>query len=105
MIDISVDITKACLLILLLIAENEMQTEIHMLKHNKSPGYDGVSWTVIKVIEKEISKPLTHIFNLTFITGLIPDQLKIALVTPIFKTSADTKTIDQYRFLHVFQNY
>jgi hypothetical protein len=31
-----------------------------------------------------ISKPLAHIFNLTFTTGIIQEELKIALVTPIY---------------------
>jgi hypothetical protein len=31
--------------------------------------------------------PLVHILNLTFETGLIPNTLKIALVTPIFKAN------------------
>ena len=75
------------------ITENEMQTEINLLKQNKSPGYDGINSKVIKVIGKELSKPLTHIFNTTFITGIIPDQLKIALITLIFKTGENYRPI------------
>jgi hypothetical protein len=37
---------------------------------------------------KEISKPLTHIFNLTFSTGIIPDNLKVALITVIMGNNA-----------------
>jgi hypothetical protein len=34
---------------------------------------------------------LTHIYNSTFITGIIPDKLKIYLVTPIFKANESNK--------------
>ena len=52
---------------------------------NKSCGYDGINTKMIQLSSKEISQPLTHIFNLTFSTGIIPNDLKIALITPIFK--------------------
>ena len=57
------------------------------MNSKKSPGYDGVSSQIIKKIANEISEPLAHIFNLTFLSGIIPDNLKIALVTPIFKSN------------------
>ena len=57
----------------------------------KSSGYDGINAKIIKIIAKEISKPLTHIFNLSFLSGIIPDNLKVALITPIFKSNEDNK--------------
>jgi hypothetical protein len=75
------------------IYEYEVQTEIKSLNANKSSGYDGYSAKILKDIYKEISKPLTYIFNQVFITGFIPDQMKIALVTRAltikFKNSLD----------------
>ena len=38
-----------------------------------------IQTSVAKLSVKEISKPLTHIFNLTFSTGIIPDNLKVAI--------------------------
>ena len=32
-----------------------------------------------------ISKPLTHIFNCSLITGIFPERFKFAIVRPIFK--------------------
>ena len=54
---------------------------------DKSAGHDEFNTKLIQTIKLEISKPLTHIFNLTFQSGLIPYSLKIALVTPIFKAN------------------
>ena len=47
------------------------------MKQNKSPGYDNISSKIIKLTAKNISESLTHILNTTFLTGIIPDKLKI----------------------------
>ena len=77
------------------ITEYEIITEIDKLSTNKSAGYDEVSAKIVKVIKQDISKPLAHIFNLTFQYGIIPDSLKIALVTPVFKANEK----------YLFENY
>ena len=46
----------------------------------------GFSVKVIRNVTNEISEPFSHTFNLTFIGGYIPDDLKKALITPVFKT-------------------
>ena len=67
---------------------------------NKSCGYDGINANIIKVVAKEISEPLTHIFNLSFSSGIIPDNVKIALVTPIFKDNEENR-FENYRPISV----
>ena len=62
--------------------------------------HDDISTKIIKHIAKDISKPLTHIFNLTFLHGVIPEDLKKALVTPIFKNSDETR-FENYRPISV----
>ena len=66
------------------ITEHEIITKIDQLKSNKGARHDQFNTKLIQTIKLEISKPLTHIFNLTFSSGLIPDSLKIALVTPTY---------------------
>jgi hypothetical protein len=61
------------------------------MNQNKSPGYDNISSKFIKLTASNISEPLAHIFNLAFLSGIIPDKLKIALVTPIFKANGKNK--------------
>jgi hypothetical protein len=51
-----------------------MISEVLKLKDNKSPGYDEINAKIIKTVETDISQPLTHIFNLSFTTGFIPEQ-------------------------------
>ena len=61
------------------ITENELENEIKSKDSSKSPGYDNISNKILKLTAKEISKPLTHIFNLTFHNGVIPEKLKLAI--------------------------
>jgi hypothetical protein len=49
---------------------------------------------------KEISEPLAHIYNLSFSSGIIPEKLKIAVVTPIFKANESNK-FENYRPIYV----
>ena len=48
-------------------------------------GYDGISTEHLKLINKDHSKCLTLIINQSFNSGIFPDKLKIAKVTPIYK--------------------
>ena len=82
------------------ITKDELENEINNLNSKKSPGYDGISSQVIKAIATEISEPLSHIFNLNFLSGTIPDDLKIALVTPIFKPN-ENNDFKNYRPISV----
>ena len=74
----------------------DVEAKIKNLNSQKSPGYDGISIKIIKTVANKISEPLSHVFNLTFLSGTIPDSLKIALVTPIFKSN-ETNEFKNYR--------
>ena len=82
------------------VTQNELENEIANMKPNKSSGCDDINTKIIEKIAKEISKPLAHIFNLSFLSGIIPDNLEVALVTPIFKSNDETK-FENYRPISV----
>ena len=63
----------------------EVHNIILTLKDNKSPGTDNFGPKIMKEINQEIVLPLTHIFNLSFTTGVVPDALKLAKVIPVYK--------------------
>ncbi len=73
------------------ITKYELETEIRNLNPKKSPGYDGLSVKVIRSVTDVISEPLSYIFNLSFISGNIPDNLKTALITPVFKANENNE--------------
>ena len=60
------------------------------LKPNKSPGSDDIPTTVIRKCASCIAPPLTHLFAISFETGLLPSQWKLANVIPITKQNAKT---------------
>ncbi len=53
------------------VTENELLNEIINLNENKSAGHDEINAKMIKAIKSEILKPLTYVYNLTFLTGKI----------------------------------
>ena len=59
-------------------------------------GYDQISMNVIKEIIDLIVQPLTYITNLSLSSNTVPDQVKIARVIPVFKTS-DLSLFTNYR--------
>jgi len=60
------------------------------LKPKISSGYDGISTKLLKATINEILEPLTHVINTSFETGIVPNDLKIAKVIPIYKSSDKT---------------
>ena len=74
---------------------DEIRGIINNLKHS-SPGWDGITPFILKQAFSNLLKPLSHIVNLSFDQGCVPDQLKIAEVIPVFK-AGDTTSIGNYR--------
>lgn len=68
----------------------EVVTLISELDSNKSSGYDGISAKLLKSNPLQFAKILSDVFNLIITNGQYPDSLKIAKVTPIFKTGDAT---------------
>lgn len=79
---------------------NEIIDIVHSLKSNKSAGHDELSPSVIKNVIPYIVHPLTAIFNLSLSTGIFPDIMKIAKISPVFK-SGDKKIMSNYRPISV----
>ena len=60
------------------------------LANKTSAGYDNVSVNLIKKIIHHIAESLSALINKSFECGIVPDQLKIARVCPIFKGGDQT---------------
>ena len=79
---------------------NELKDAFFSLKINKSPGYDEISFNVVKNCFGPLLKPLMFIFNLSLQKGSFPDELKIAKATSVFKTD-DVNELENYRPISV----
>ena len=66
------------------------------LKPKASTGHDGVSTKFLKETINNIIQPITRIINKSLCTGIFLDQMKIAKVTPIYKSS-DQCNLQNYR--------
>ena len=75
----------------------ELENSFGSLEPNKSSGYDDISADVVYKVSGETTFViLKHIFNISLGKGVIPDKLKIARVTPIFKKRNNTP-VTSYR--------
>ena len=64
---------------------NKLKEAIFLLKPNKSSSFNGTNFNVIKTCSAPLIKPLMHIFNSSLVTGIFPNDPKIAPVTANFK--------------------
>ena len=60
--------------------------------------------TLIKDIIQYILEPLKQIFNLNIQTNTFPDNMKIAIIKPLYKTN-DKQQISNYRPIHYYHKY
>ena len=66
------------------------------LKNKTSQGHDGISTKLVKQTIGPILDVITHIINISLLEGIVPDQMKIAKILPIYK-SGDKHTVNNYR--------
>ena len=64
------------------------------LKTKTSAGHDDISTKLLKETIHKICRPLTHIINQSLHTGIVPLQMKIAKVVPMYKASDPTLLIN-----------
>ena len=86
------------------VTEQEILDIVNNLPNKKSSGHDLVNNFLIKSVILAISMPITFIMNLSMSTGVVPDDMKIARITPIFK-SGDTQQVNNYRPISVLTSF
>ena len=63
----------------------ELCNVIYSLNIKKSCGPDGIGPRLVKDNMYLLCEPLTYIYNLSLMNGIVPDKLKIAKIIPLFK--------------------
>ena len=84
--------------------KNELQNICHSFKTDKAPGYDNISMYVIKKSFDLIAQPLANIINRSLYMGIFPEKLKIAKVTPVFKTG-EQNSLTNFRPISLLSNF
>ena len=69
---------------------DEIKKIILSLKSNKAGGHDRIKPGLIKDCCEIVTGPITHIINLSLKTAAVPQKLKIAKVTPVYKKDEKT---------------
>ena len=82
---------------------SEVAKIISKFKTNKASGPISIPVDIFKFINNDISPLLTKIINISMNTGIHPDKLKIAKVTPIFKKGSKLKA-SNYRPISLLSN-
>ena len=80
---------------------NELEDAFYSLKSSKSPGYNNISYNVIKKCFDSLCEPLKYLFNLSIEKCVFPGHLKIARVSPIYKVE-DSSGVSNYRPISLF---
>jgi len=77
-------------------SDEDILEAIGTLIPKDSSGYDRLSSKMLIQLSPIIHSPLRLIINQSLITGIFPDQFKIAIITPIYKG----KNTDQHSFVN-----
>ena len=74
----------------------EISKLITSLKAKKSSGHDDLSSWLLKTLSAEITEPLCYLVNKSLEEGIMPYELKIAKVIPIFNAK-ERNQLKNYR--------
>ena len=78
------------------ITPEEIETEISNLKIAKAVGPSSIPVSIFKILKGTLSEPLQMIFNASFLTGIVPERIKLARVIPVFKKGSQV-SLSNYR--------
>ena len=84
--------------------EVEIISLIDNLCSNKATGPHSIPTDILQLIKFNIATPLTRIINLSFSTGVYPDNLKVARVIPVYKDKGSMLQCNNYRPISLLSN-
>jgi hypothetical protein len=67
------------------VTEEEVVILSKNLKGKLTAGFDDIPENIVKLCIIQLKKPLTHIFNTSFNSGVFPDEWKTVKVKPLYK--------------------
>lgn len=83
---------------------SEINKHINNLKNTSSCGRDRISVRLIKVCYEYVNRPMVHIINTIFESGIVPDHFKESIVSPVYKSGNRTEKTN-YRPISVVNNF
>ena len=86
------------------VSEDEVVNIIKSCKPKHSKDCDDINMYVLSKVTDQIVKPLVHIFNLSFSSGIFPSEMKTAKVIPVFK-SGNRSDFSNYRPISLLSQF
>ena len=78
------------------VSEDFILKELNRLNPNKSTGIDNISAKILKEGATVLYGPVSHIINLSLLTSIVPNDLKVARVKPLYKKGSKLE-VGNYR--------
>ena len=75
--------------------QSEIVEIVKSLRLNTAAGHDKIPMWSVKESINYISEPLTYVLNLSINSGIVPAQMKLARVVPLYK-SGDKRLLSNY---------
>lgn len=86
--------------VMLKVDEAEVEGALMSLRSDCAVGWDGITSKLLKACRHKLAPLITHVFNCSFATAIVPDAFKIAIIHPIYK-NGDRDCVNNYRPISV----
>ena len=68
-------------------SEDEVYSALNQLEPNKATEIDTINPKILKHCALSLTRPLCHLFNVSLSTGAIPQEWKVHLIVPVYKSA------------------
>ena len=86
------------------ITKNDIYNALIDIKSKTSRDINGIDMNIIQIVFNLILEPLLYIFNQIIYTSTIPNQMKIAIIIPIYKNGKHEE-INNYRPISLLRQF
>ena len=86
------------------VLQEDIITTVNNCKSKTSCDHNNIDMVIIKQVINYIAKPLAHVCSTSFEYGVLPDNMKVAKVVPLFK-AGDRSVISNYRPISLLSQF
>ena len=83
------------------ITEQETLLMFNKMPNSIASGISEIPFNIVKASIKNLLPFITYLFNSCLKEGLVPDEWKTAVVTPLYKRKGDVNDMNNYRGISI----